>query len=336
MGKTITVLSLILRSIGLSTEVELDDVQEGDDESLFYLYWSSSFLTHHVRKPALLKLISNLIKSDAESVMFVPPIDPILDGCPDYFDVIEKPMCLQDIRNQYDKSDCKDFKKFEADVKLCFLNALKYNPPDHPIYQAAKRLMNKFQQLVNGFKVGHINDASKSMHRQRSATGVLEMSLVDAFEARKKRELQEPLVPSSSTLLVVPPDLLLHWQEQMMQHISFDYILKKQVGEVDVAPYIYYHTQKRNVILPDATVTRNINEILEPIIFIDDGSKELPLPSEMARFNIVLTSYNRFTAEWKNGSLEQEIRASKNGSSGVYWGDDEPEASPMLKVSWLR
>ena len=87
LGKTITVISLILRSFGLSTEAKADSDQDGDDD-LFYSFWYSSFLTKHVRKPALLQLLTCVIKSDSESVWFVPPIDEYLDECPDYFDVI--------------------------------------------------------------------------------------------------------------------------------------------------------------------------------------------------------------------------------------------------------
>ena len=241
-------------------------------------------------------------------------------------------MCLQDIRNRCDKADCKKFKEFEADVKLCFSNAMMYNPPEHPVHQAAVRLMKKFQVLVDEFRRDQIDIASKSIHRKRGDTGAVERSLVDAFESKKRRELQDPLIPSSSTLLVVPSPLLLHWQEQMMLHIDFGYVLK----HVRESPFIYYHTSKRNVITPDTTVTLDFSQIIEPLIFIDDGSKELPSPSILARFPIVITSYNRFTAEWKNGSLEQEVRASKKGTIGVYWGDDKPQASPLLKVSWLR
>lgn len=318
--------------MGLSTETNMATENDGDDENLFYQYWESSFLSKHIRKPALLKLISNLIKSDPASVWFVPPIDPSLDNCPDYFDVISNPICLQDIRFQCDKSECSDFKKFEADVKLCFSNAMTYNPPLSPFHEAAARLMKKFEQLITKFKDDQIHIASKSMHRHRNANSPEEKSLVDAFEAKRKRELQEPLVPSSSTLLVVPAALLLHWQEQMMLHIDFSYLLENKSS----SPYIYYHTSKRNAIVPDGTVSLKLKNIADPLIFIDDGSKKLPSPAVLARFRIVLTSYNRFTAEWKSGSLEQEIRASKRGSSGVYWGDDEPKASPFLKVSWLR
>jgi len=333
LGKTITVISLILRSIGINTETKnLESTQEKDGANLFYAYWQSSFLADHIRKPAMLKLISNLIKSDPRSVWFVPPIDPLLDDCPDYFEIISNPTSLDVIRNKIDKTfDCKDFKAFEAEVTSCFSNAMIYNPPDHPVHEAAEMLLKRFQELISQFRNDQVDAASSSMYRHRGAKGSNERSLVDAFEARRQRELQEPLVASSSTLLVVPAELLAHWQQQMMEHIDFNYILKRQCS-----PYIYYHSSKRNAIIPDATVSLDLGSITEPLIFIDDGVKELPSPSVLARFSVVLTSHSRLTSEWKHGSLEQEVRASRKGSSGMYWGDDEPESSPLLKVAWLR
>ena len=330
LGKTITVISLILRSIGLSTDTSIHQTPDQDHDNLFYLYWRSSFLTEQIRRPEILKLISTLIKSHEDSVWFVAPIDPVLDDCPDYFDVVSNPMCLRDIRDRCNRSSCEDFEGFEADVRLCFSNAMLYNPQEHPIHQAAQRLLKKFHEIVSAFKLNQINAAARSMHRYRAENSPNERSLVDAFEAKKRRELQLQLLPSVSTLLVVPAPLLLHWLEQMMLHIDFEYVLKDSAS----SRFIYYHTSKRNVIIPDSTLSLDLNNITQPLIFIDDGSKQLPPPDVLAQFYIVVTSYNRFTSEWKSGSLEQEVRASKGTS--LYWGDDEPEASSLLKVWWLR
>jgi hypothetical protein len=277
-----------------------------------------------------MKLISNTIQSDKESGWFVPPIDQFLQDCPDlpdYIDIISTPICLQDIREKYSQSDCSDFKAFEEDVTLCFSNAMKYNPPNHCVHKAAQRLLKNFEALTAKFKRDQIIIASKSMHRYRYRSDA--RSLVDAFEAKKRNDIQKSLVPSSSTLLVVPASLLDHWQEQMMLHIDFQYLSEPGLH----SPFIYYHTSKRITNIADDKIqSLDLKLVTNPIIFIDDGSKELPPASVLARFPIVLTSHNRFTSEWKNGSVEQEIRASKRGA-GRY---EEPEASSLLKVSWLR
>ena len=155
----------------------------------------------------------------------------------------------------------------------------------------------------------------------------LHRSLVDLYQIKKRADLEEPLVSSSSTLLVVPNPLLKHWEEQLLLHIDFRYLSK-----YDDSPPIYYHTSKRKYVdRSNAKVSFDLKNA-KHLVFIDDGSRELPSSSILARFRIVVTSYNRFTAEWGKGSIEQELRAS----SDLYWGDDTPEASPFQKVSWLR
>jgi hypothetical protein len=151
------------------------------------------------------------------------------------------------------------------------------------------------------------------------------------LEGKKRAELHESLISSSSTLLVVPNPLLKHWEEQILSHIDFKYCSKEQQH------IVYYHTKKKNIQASNPALSFDLQQTLAMggFCFIDDGSKELPPASILSRFTIVLTAYNRFTAEWKLGSLEHEKRASRTGD--VYWGDDlDSEASPILKVHWLR
>ena len=333
LGKTITSLSLILRSFGLCTDTQMVVDAAMDDTELFNAYWKSSFLSAHDRRTSVLQLITRLVKSDKCSTWFVPLIDPILDGCPDYYDVISTPISLNAIRMKY-KTDCLDFNEFERDIELCFANAMCYNPPDHIVHKAAERLSKKFKELSADFKATSISNASKSTYRLAKDPSTI--SLFNHFEAKKNAQLLKSFSPSSATLLVVPSPLIHHWKEQMIRHIDFAYISKQ---DLQSSPFIYYHTSKRNLFSTITQVSFSLSNVIDPIIFIDDGSKELPHPSVLARFRIVLTTYTRFTSEWKNGNVEMEIRASKKNSGddgGNYWGDDVPEASSLLKVSWLR
>ena len=323
LGKTVTVLSLILRSLGLSVDAA-DDSSTIDDEAIFHSYWESEYLTIHVRRPAILKLVTRLIKSDSESGYFIPPISTF--GCTDYFDIIEmgSEICLQDIRVNANKGDCRDFKAFEADIYRVFDNAMAYNPQDNDVHQAAQRMTNNAKYILESFKSEQVNTAMKSLSRIRLSDS---HSLINMLEAKKRAELQDPLVSSSSTLLVVPNPLLNHWEEQITSHINFQYSSNH---------FIYYHTKKRNIEANHHAVSFDLQQTLKqgPFVFIDDGTKALPPASILARFSIVLTAYNRFTTEWKQGSLENELRSSKKGAT--YWGDDlSEEASSLLKVHWV-
>jgi hypothetical protein len=331
LGKTVTVLSLILRSLGLSVDATTNNNHTAiDDEAIFHSYWESEYVTVHVRRPVILKLITRLLKSDKESGYFVPPISSY--DLEDYFDVIKRgdEICFQDIRNKANKGDgyCKNFKAFEADVYRVLQNAMSYNHPSDPVHKAASRMVDSVKNIITEFKSEQVNTAMKSLSRIRQSDST---SLISILEGKKRAELHESLISSSSTLLVVPNPLLKHWEEQILSHIDFQYYSKEQQH------IIYYHTKKKNVQASSPALSFDLQQTLAkgPFCFIDDGSKELPEASILARFTIVLTAYNRFTAEWKLGSLEHEKRSSRTGD--VYWGDDhDSEASPILKVHWLR
>jgi SNF2 family DNA or RNA helicase len=80
----------------------------------------------------------------------------------------------------------------------------------------------------------------------------------------------------------------------------------------------------------------------EAFAFIDKtGTKKLPSPEFLAMFKIVITTSQRFTNEWKNGSFEAELkRKSKAESQNEFRFRDSTttseESCPLLKVNWLR
>jgi SNF2-related domain/Bromodomain len=142
LGKTITILSLILQTLGVSTEyseqpkvsrapradscASTSTVAHNDspEEQMFQAYWRED-IPPDFRRPALHRLLARLKKVDAAAAYnFMYKVDPNLDGCEDYFDVIKDPICLTDINKkiaaeEYGK-DNSDFNAFVRDVELCF------------------------------------------------------------------------------------------------------------------------------------------------------------------------------------------------------------------------
>ena len=81
----------------------------------------------------------------------------------------------------------------------------------------------------------------------------------------------------------------------------------------------------------------------EAFAFIDKtGTKKLPSPEFLAMFRIVITTNQRFTNEWKNGSFEEELKKRKSkaeSQDGFGFRDSmttSEESCPLLKVNWLR
>ena len=109
----------------------------------------------------------------------------------------------------------------------------------------------------------------------------------------------------------------------------------------------YSGSIKSNERIQEITMKCLVHKTHFPLVFVDrTATKKLPPPSFLAMFKIVLTTNNRFSSEWKNGSFEDEIRRNRkrdnvgegNGRTSDFREDlaTSEEACPLLKVNWLR
>jgi SNF2 family DNA or RNA helicase len=115
-------------------------------------------------------------------------------------------------------------------------------------------------------------------------------------------------------------------------HIDWKYITNK-------VPLIYHYDGNRQTEVSDLC---QIQKTHFPCVFIDKApNKPLPTADFLAMFRIVLTTTQRLTNEWKNGSFEDELQQDKGSKkySAYYYevgGDDSRSACPLLKVNWFR
>lgn len=345
LGKTVTVIALILQTLGLSTEpikretpVHDDEKEEGaqnPDERIFNEYWNQQVMPEF-RCVALNKLLNLLLRSDDDSVHFMKPVDPERDGCEDYFLIIKKPICVKDIQRKINNYVYEDFKSFYVDVKLCFENAMTYNPAHTGLHQVASCLDATFERLVVDFKANQVSIAKKSFGRPSSRPS----SAVSALVAQNSKEkFKKSLVQSSGTLLVVPSVLQEHWKEQFHLHVDTDYCTNKVPVTYEFTGTDASEQELKQILRECKTFKTHF-----PFIFIDKSpTKKLPAAHHLAAFSVVITTTQRFTNEWKNGSFEEELRNATD--------DDKPAeddlrlqtefasakgACPLLKVNWLR
>ncbi|KAG8080428.1 hypothetical protein GUJ93_ZPchr0007g5803 [Zizania palustris] len=76
--------------------------------------------------------------------LFHKPVDPVLYGIPDYFDVIRNPMDLGTVKKKLTNKQYSSTDEFAADVRLTFSNAMKYNPPGNDVHNIADQLNRLF------------------------------------------------------------------------------------------------------------------------------------------------------------------------------------------------
>ncbi|KAJ7070580.1 hypothetical protein C8F01DRAFT_1106921 [Mycena amicta] len=74
------------------------------------------------------QLMSALMKLP-ESAIFLRPVDPVVDGCPSYFDEISHPMDFGTISTRLGSHLYQTMEEFRKDIELVFSNCRTFNPP---------------------------------------------------------------------------------------------------------------------------------------------------------------------------------------------------------------
>uniref|UniRef100_A0ACD5WYR0 Uncharacterized protein n=1 Tax=Avena sativa TaxID=4498 RepID=A0ACD5WYR0_AVESA len=94
----------------------------------------------NANKTRVCKNILEKLMAHPAGWLFHQPVDPVLFGIPDYFDVIRNPMDLGTVKKKLTNKSyfCTD--EFAADVRLTFSNAMKYNPPGNQVHSVAEEL----------------------------------------------------------------------------------------------------------------------------------------------------------------------------------------------------
>ncbi|KAF7458076.1 bromodomain-containing protein [Cryptosporidium felis] len=117
-----------------------------------------------------LSTLLEVLRKNPDFSIFVHPIDPIRDGCLDYFEVIKNPMDLSTISNKLLNDDYKCVSDFHSDVMLIFSNCREYNtsPLCSHIIELCDNSENKF--LSEWAKLGFAGSPNK---RENPGTGQL-------------------------------------------------------------------------------------------------------------------------------------------------------------------
>ncbi|KAI8585824.1 Bromodomain-containing protein, partial [Geranomyces variabilis] len=103
------------------------------------------------------QMLSELCKH-ASAWPFKTPVDPVLVGAPDYFDVVKRPMDLSTVERKLASHQYSEVQDFADDVQLMLNNCFLYNPPTNTVHQLGKSLEGYFSLQLNKASA-HVRDA---------------------------------------------------------------------------------------------------------------------------------------------------------------------------------
>ena len=87
------------------------------------------------------------MRQHEDAAPFKYPVDPVLLGIPEYFDVIKEPMDFSTVEKHLRKGDYTTQKEFKDDVNKIFNNAMKFNDQNHEVFKKAQTLKAEFDKL---------------------------------------------------------------------------------------------------------------------------------------------------------------------------------------------
>jgi len=118
----------------------------------------------------LLPIVDKLLSADRRKY-FHAPVDPVILGIPNYFDVINEPMDLGTVRQgivagTYDAED----QVFDH-IRLTFHNAMTFNPAKNDVHATAKSLLATFQTELSKLMARRLTEKPKKRKSAAFSSG---------------------------------------------------------------------------------------------------------------------------------------------------------------------
>uniref|UniRef100_A0A8C6NTI8 histone acetyltransferase n=1 Tax=Nothobranchius furzeri TaxID=105023 RepID=A0A8C6NTI8_NOTFU len=115
---------------------------------LLAVVYFSVFKPEELRQ-ALMPTLESLYRQDPESLPFRQPVDPMLLGIPDYFDIVKNPIDLSTIKRKLDTGQYQEPWQYVDDVWLMFNNAWLYNRKTSRVYKYCSKLAEVFESEID-------------------------------------------------------------------------------------------------------------------------------------------------------------------------------------------
>ncbi|KAM9314702.1 CREB-binding protein isoform 2-T2 [Pholidichthys leucotaenia] len=136
------------------TEIKMEPKEEEEGGANTTTSTSPSQSRRKIFKPeelrqALMPTLESLYRQDPESLPFRQPVDPMLLGIPDYFDIVKNPIDLSTIKRKLDTGQYQEPWQYVDDVWLMFNNAWLYNRKTSRVYKYCSKLAEVFESEID-------------------------------------------------------------------------------------------------------------------------------------------------------------------------------------------
>ncbi|KAG6814146.1 hypothetical protein H0H92_002141 [Tricholoma furcatifolium] len=169
------------REAAASTDADVshsDPITEGGDESG---EGSGSKEDVHELGLKLYDTVKDAVNKEGRSLSLAFLRRPSKRQYPDYYQIIQQPIALEDIKKHLDNGSYATLENVRQDFELCFNNAKQYNMKESDIWRDAKdlaKLVNKtYSKLVPSAEDGEIGDGEGKKSKPPSLTRLIKSRL---------------------------------------------------------------------------------------------------------------------------------------------------------------
>ncbi|CAG4924831.1 unnamed protein product [Colias eurytheme] len=191
---------------------------------------------------------------------FYKPVDAVLLGLHDYFDIIKKPMDLGTVKNKMDNRAYKTAAEFAADVRLIFTNCYKYNPPDHDVVAMARKLQDVFEMRYAKIPDEPIHAGVPHMDKGSSASSSESGSESDSESDDSEEERNNKVKLLEKELLALQEKM-----RKLVEESNNKKKAKKKIKEKTKKQVTNSAVPKTNAV-PAYTKVNNIGDNLEHVL----------------------------------------------------------------------
>lgn len=285
LGKTVTVMAIVTQNLGAKTDTANET--KVNSKQIFSAYYKE-YYNSMTRRQELRDIMNDILKfvDRKFDYDFFKSRSPVFD-VPEYATKVPgEPIWLNKIvhdveADRYSKT-AADFFRLEADVRRVFSNGIKFNTAIPEIQTLCKECLAFIKETFTTFITQSGKSARRWRHSWDSPTGAL-------VDANRDLEFAARLKQSHTTLVVVPHQLLKHWDEQICRHIDFEWV--SRVGGHDGCEIKRLSGSKARVEYKNRKAPPPVSPPPEEMIDIDGDWEEKPSRK------FLLVDYNKSQGE---------------------------------------
>ena len=143
--------------------------------------------------------------------MFLYPVDPDRDQCPNYLEVITHPMDLSTVASKLDSGEYSSVSQFKGDVELIWSNAIQYNGKKSFIGLIASQLRSLFLNETINLTDNEITDwLSRANSLKTQLSGIMKNEPKTLVPPPPPRESTRKQLSRQASAPIPPQPALFH------------------------------------------------------------------------------------------------------------------------------